>query len=82
MIPRMVPGRSLSNSRIHTKLVKRPTTKETPTSRGVCTPRYIREKPVSRIMMAQSHVTHLRFAQRAIAENSAVTFWVWPLGKE
>ena len=63
-------------------LVSSPTARETPTSRGVCTPRYIREKPVSKTTQAHSQETHVRFAQIPMAEKTAVTFWVWPLGKE
>ena len=59
-----------------------PITTDTPTSSGVCTPRYMREKATSTIMTAQTILSQVFFVQAKIPPKVANTFCVWPLGKE
>ena len=58
------------------------TAKDTPTSRGVWTPRYSREKDTSSSTATQAHRTQGRQVDRAMPPKVATAFWVWPLGKE
>ena len=55
---------------------------DTPTSSGVCTPRYMRENAVSTITAAQATRSHVRFVQRPRQPKEAKTFCVCPLGNE
>ena len=57
-------------------------TNDTPTSAGVCTPRYIREKAMTSASAVSPSRTHRRPPHRAIPPKSPMAFWVWPLGKE
>lgn len=53
-----------------------------PTSSGVWTPRYMREKGTSTAMTMQTMRTHLRRVNWAMPPKVPTAFWVWPLGKE
>ena len=58
-----------------------PTASEVSTSAGVCTPRYIREKPTSATAAAQSQRSQRRDCVSATTPMSPVMFCVWPEGK-
>ena len=58
------------------------TAKETPTSSGVCTPRYIRENGTSTISTAHTIRTHFSFRQAKSEAVVPTMFCVWPEGKE
>ena len=57
-------------------------TRDTPTSSGVCTPRYIRLKAISTASTMHTTRSSLLPVHRAMPPYSATAFCVWPLGKE
>ena len=60
----------------------RPMAKATPTSSGVCTPRYIREKATSSTAAMPTARSQPRRVQAARLPKEAKAFCVCPLGKE
>ena len=63
-------------------LISTPNKRETPTSSGVCTPRYIREKETSTIRLIQKITLPFLCFARARVVKVPVTFCVCPEGKE
>ena len=60
----------------------RPIKNATPTSSGVCTPRYIRENGTSTISTAHTIRTQFSFRQAKSEAVVQTMFCVWPEGKE
>ena len=83
MMPYIRPGcASMSrNTGYSASISTSPSTKATPTSRGVCTPRYIREKPI-RTTMAKHSALQPPFAHMPRQPKEEKAFCVCPLGKE
>ena len=56
-------------------------TKDTPTSAGVWTPRYIRDTGTARRSATHTILTHTERENRATPPSHPTAHWVWPLGK-
>ena len=56
-------------------------TKDTPTSAGVWTPRYILDTLTRTSRTRHTHRSHHRRVNRATPPNTPTALWVWPLGK-
>ena len=56
-------------------------TKETPTSAGVWTPRYIRDTDTSTSSATHTTCSQIRLVNRAVPPIQPTALWVWPLGK-
>ena len=57
------------------------TAKDTPTSAGVWTPRYILDTLTRTSRTRHTHRSHHRRVNRATPPNTPTALWVWPLGK-
>ena len=71
-----------SNRRGITATVAAPVTSDTPTSSGVCTPRYMRENATARIPSTHRTVKTRSRTHRASMPSTHAADCVCPLGKE